>query len=78
MRTNPIIPRDITASNRIIADAVLTLLLDYKHVLGNGNLAFLRRLRDAPPDYIVTDKEGRLLNRLLRRAAYGNFWPGRY
>lgn len=74
---NSNIPYDTTVSNRTISEAVRTLLSDcYVDLLDNCETAFLHRLLHAPPSYALSDDEGLLLNRLLRRAAH-SVWMGR-
>jgi hypothetical protein len=74
MRATPLIPWDPTVRNRVIADAV-RICLSYPGLFNAYEWKFLLHLFHAPPDYCLSQRQGRFLTRLLKRTENAPMLP---
>jgi hypothetical protein len=67
--TLPYIPRNATVSNHVIADAIRFCLSDcFAHIYNDYETGFLLSLFHAHPDKVLTQRQGRFLAELFKRA----------
>jgi hypothetical protein len=66
--TIPSIPRNATVRNRVIADAIRVCLSDcYADLFNDYETKFLLSLFHAHPDYVLSQRQGRLIAKLFER-----------
>jgi hypothetical protein len=72
------IPWDGTVRNRVISDAVRICLSDrYAELFNDYETKFLLTLFHAPPDYFLSQRQGRFLSKLYKRTLTADCRLGR-